>query len=520
MGRSISLSRNIAFTVSGYVAHVTISFIIAPLIIHTLGNTRYGAWALVSELVGYYGLLDLGIRGAVTYYVARFSARDLDRDVKETIASAFWVLSACGATAFLVGAGFALSFPYLFRVEGLALPEVQQTLMIMSAVIGLSLPLNVFSGSLVGKERFDVVTGIEIVTRILTAISLYVVLKAGGGLVALALVQAAGRAINWGLTLTACRRVLGGVFARPAWFRRERVRALAGYGLRNTVGSVAQVIIYRLDLVMVAMFVGIEQVTYYTIGGTLVEYASSLCSNITRVFTPRFTTLQSGNAAGELHRLYLFAMRFAGMVVGVLAAGVLIFGRDFIRLWVGSSFVSGPWTDRSDVVLTILMLANLPRMLQSVSWQLLYGVGRVRFLMWLNVGEAIANFGLSLLLVRYYGPAGVALGTFFPLLASHVLILPVYICRTFAIRISELLGKGLLIPLLAGGVTAGIGVAVLRILPARNWREFFFDVVVTTILAGLFCLAAGFSREERREQLARLRLRPRRESPSTAPHTS
>ncbi len=505
--RPTSLSRNIAFTVSGYVAHVVISFLIAPIIIHTLGNARYGAWALVSELVGYYGLLDLGIRGAVTYYVARYSAQHLERDIKETISSAFWVLAGCGGAAFFTGIGFTLALPHLFRIEGLALAEVQQTLIIMSAVIGLSLPLNVFSGSLVGKERFDVVTGIEIVTRILTAISLYVVLKAGGGLVALALVQAAGRTINWGLTLTACRRLLGGVFARPAWFRRERVRALAGYGVRNAVGNVAQLVIYRLDLVMVGMFVGIEAVTYYTIGATLVEYASSLCSNITRVFTPRFTTLQSSNAAGELHRLYLFAMRFAGMVVSVLGAGVLLYGRDFIRLWVGPSYVSGPWTARSDVVLTILMLANLPRMLQSVSWQLLYGVGRVRFLMWLNVGEAVANLGLSLLLVRFYGPAGVALGTLFPLLISHVLILPVYICGTFSIRISDLLRKGILVPLLTGGVTAAISLVILRLVPPYTWNEFFLDVFITVLLSGVFCLTAGFSREERREQLARLRSR-------------
>ncbi len=517
MSRPISLSRNIAFTVSGYVAHVVISFLIAPIIIHTLGNARYGAWALVSELVGYYSLLDLGIRGAVTYYVARYSAHHLDRDIKETVSSAFWVLAGCGGTAFLTGIGFTLAFPHLFRIEGLALAEVQQTLIIMSALIGLSLPLNVFSGSLVGKERFDIVTGIEIATRILTAISLYVVLKAGGGLVALALVQAAGRTISWGLTLTACRSVLGGVFARPAWFRRERVRALAGYGVRNAVGNLAQVVIYRLDLVLVGIFVGIEHVTYYAIGATLIEYASSLCSNITRVFTPRFTTLQSSNSAGELRRLYLFAMRFAGMVVSVLAAGVLIFGQDFIRLWVGSSYVSGPWTDRSDVIMTILMLANLPRMLQSVSWQLLYGLGRVRFLMWLNVGEAMANFALSLLLVRIYGPAGVALGTLFPLLASHVLILPVYICRTFPIRLSDLFRKGLLVPLLTGGVAAGAGLVILRVHPPYTWSEFFLDVFVTALISGLFCLAAGFSREERREQLARVRrFRFRAENTRTA----
>ena len=121
------------------------------------------------------------------------------------------------------------------------------------------------------------------------------------------------------------------------------------------------------------------------------------------------------------------------MVVTGLVAGMLIFGKDFIRLWLGASYVSGPWTDRSDVIMIILVLANLPRMLQSISWQLLFAMARVRFLMWLNVCEAVANLSLSLLLVRRYGPAGVALGTLFPLLASHMLVMPVYISRTLKI---------------------------------------------------------------------------------------
>ena len=115
MSKPISLGRNVVFNVGGYVISVIASFLITPITVHTLGDARYGAWSLVAELIGYYGLLDLGIRGAVTYYVARYSARNQDEDIKETVSSAFWLLSACGALAFLIGAGFTFAFPYLFQ---------------------------------------------------------------------------------------------------------------------------------------------------------------------------------------------------------------------------------------------------------------------------------------------------------------------------------------------------------------------------------------------------------------------
>lgn len=504
MGKPISLSRNVVFNVGGYVISVIASFLITPITIHTLGDARYGAWSLVAELIGYYGLLDLGIRGAVTYYVARYSARNQDEDIRETVSSAFWLLSACGALVLLIGVGFTFAFPYLFRTEGINLTEVRHSLLIMSALIGVSLPMNVFAGSLIGKQRFDIVTGVEVVTRVLAAIGVYVVLRAGGGLVALALIHTAGRMVCWTLTLAACRRVLGGVFARPAWFKMERVRDLTGYGLRNAVGQVAGMVIYRMDLTVVGIFVGIGHVTYYSIAGALISYASALCTSFTFAFTPRFTHLHSSNADDELNRLYFFGIRVTGMVVTGLVAGMLIFGKDFIRLWLGASYVNGPWTDRSDVIMVILVLAHLPHMLQSISRQLLFAMARVRFLMWLNVCEAVANLSLSLLLVRRYGPAGVALGTLLPMAASQLLVMPVYISRTLKIPLLHLFRKGFSIPLLTGVFIAGIGIACIYVAPPDSWKIFFVDTFVTAALGGILCLALGFSREERREQLARL----------------
>jgi O-antigen/teichoic acid export membrane protein len=198
-------------------------------------------------------------------------------------------------------------------------------------------------------------------------------------------------------------------------------------------------------------------------------------------------------------------MRFAGMVVTGLVAGILAFGKDFIRLWLGASYVSGPWTDRSDMIMVILIFANLPRMLQGVSWRLLLGTARVRFLMWLNVCEAIANLSVSLLLVRHYGPAGVALGTLFPLLASHALIMPVYISRTLKIPLLDLFRKGFSIPLSTGVLMTGIGMVCMHVAPPNSWKIFFLDTLTTAIVGGVLCLAVGFRMEERRELLARVR---------------
>lgn len=507
MSKANSIGKSIISNVGGYVISVIVAFIIAPITIHSLGDARYGAWVLVSELIGYYGLLDLGIRGAVTYNISKYAALNQQEDVKKTLSSAFWVLAALGILVLLVGVILTVSFPYIFRTDSLNLAEVKLTLLIMSGLIACSLPMNAFGGALVGKERFDLSSGIEVINRILTAIMVYVTLKSGGGLVALAVVQSVGRIFSWSVTLVACRKVLGGIFVKPSWFSLERVRELASYGLHNAVGQLALLIIYRTDLTIVGMFAGIKFVTFYSIAKTLVTYASSFCSSITYAFTPRFTRLQSSEDNEKLNDLFFRSMRIIGMVVTGLTAGILVFGKDFIRLWLGSSYITGDWTSRSDIIMAILILANLPRMLQSISWQRLYAMARVRFLMWLNLSEAAANLVLSVLLTLKYGPVGAALGTFFPLMISHVVVMPIYTSRTFNIPFLELLRKGFAKPLITGLLMICINLLCVKIAPPHTWLLFCCDTLIAALLGFVLCLFIGLSGQERKDLLIRLQNR-------------
>ena len=256
-------------------------------------------------------------------------------------------------------------------------------------------------------------------------------LKAGGGLIALALVQAGGRLFSWSWTLVACRSVLGGVFGRWRAVRPERVRQLVGYGIRNAIGETALLVIYRLDLTVIGVFVGVSRITGYSIAGTLVGYASALCTNIAYVFTPRFAHLASRGDDAAARELYFFGLRVTGLLVVAMMGGLLVFGRSFITLWLGPSYVSGAWSDRSDVIMIVLIAGYLPHMLQSISRQRLFAMAKVRFLMWLNVGEAAANLVLSVILAKRYGPVGVAFGTLIPLLVTQLAVMPRYTSRVF-----------------------------------------------------------------------------------------
>jgi hypothetical protein len=79
--------------------------------------------------------------------------------------------------------------------------------------------------------------------------------------------------------------------------------------------------------------------------------------------------------------------------------------------------------------LTILIAFMALDLCQVSSMSVLQAIAKHRFYAFMNSIESVANFILSLVLVQYYGMAGVALATAIPLLITKIFIQPRYVCR-------------------------------------------------------------------------------------------
>ncbi len=55
---------------------IIIAFVMSPVLVHKLGDTSYGIWALVMSITGYFSLLDLGMNRAIVRFVSMYEAND------------------------------------------------------------------------------------------------------------------------------------------------------------------------------------------------------------------------------------------------------------------------------------------------------------------------------------------------------------------------------------------------------------------------------------------------------------
>src|SRR5215470_16122972 len=106
-----TILRNVGSNSLGYVVNVAVGLFLSPLIIDSLGVPVAGVWSLVVSFVGYYGVLDVGIRSAVSHFVATYHARGDQEQVNRTLSTAMAMLAAVALVATLLTVAAAFWMP-------------------------------------------------------------------------------------------------------------------------------------------------------------------------------------------------------------------------------------------------------------------------------------------------------------------------------------------------------------------------------------------------------------------------
>jgi O-antigen/teichoic acid export membrane protein len=218
---------------------------------------------------------------------------------------------------------------------------------------------------------------------------------------------------------------------------RAILHAFWAYSSWVFIINICQQFIYYSDNLVVGAFVSVSAVTFYAIGGTLIEYLRALVTALTVTFTPLASSFEAEGRTEHLRKLLIQGTR-AALLIGLPVALALMFrGKTFIGLWMGERYA-----DMSSRVLQILLLCQLTIVGNATAGGIAYGVGKHNRLAYFVAAEGIANLTLSVVLVRYIGLLGAAWGTTIPSLVAGLFLLPPYCCRIVGITVREFFWQG------------------------------------------------------------------------------
>ena len=156
------LFRGIFSNYVGTVSGIAIAFVLSPYLVHTLGDTQYGIWTLLSALTGYMLVLDLGISSAIVKYVAQFKAQDDTKSVNELVSSAFAVYIVISMGLLLLTPALAFALTHYIEFE----EELKDTVYLLVVITSINMAFSIFralfKGTLLGNQRHDIVEALKI----------------------------------------------------------------------------------------------------------------------------------------------------------------------------------------------------------------------------------------------------------------------------------------------------------------------------------------------------------------------
>lgn len=499
-----SLRRVVSGVFGNWAAMATsllVGFFLAPFLVSRLGSEEYGVWVIVGSLASYMGLLDFGLRSAVTRFVARDFVRGDHEDSARVVSTALASRMIFGLLALVIAGNAAWLAPRLMHLPTATVSAARIAIALLGINVAVSLSLGVFGGVLTALHRFDLVAGVTIGQSIVRAVSAVLVVLGGFGIVGLATTELTTGVLAGCAQLLLCRKEYRHLRISFRLVDREILRQFWNYSSWIVVIQVGQQMIYFTDNLVVGAVLSATAVTFYAIGGSLTNYVRGIVSALTSTFSPLASSLEAAGDRHGLRQLLIEGTRMTFVIGLPIQIALFLRGHTFIRVWMGPRYAL-----TSGTVVMVLLTALFARNASHTAGGVMIGIAKHRIGAIWTIAEGIANFALSVFLARRIGVVGVAWGTAIPSLFFSLFLRPQYVCRLVDLPLRTFVWQSCLRPTLAALPYAAACYACERWWTVEHMSSFLLQIAVALPMYATG-VALVFRREIQSTVLPRLRRR-------------
>jgi O-antigen/teichoic acid export membrane protein len=392
----------------GKTVNLGVWFVLTPFILSQLGASIYGLWALVGSVVAYGFLLDFGINGAVTKYVAQHRAREEGEMAHTLIATALWTNTGLGVVVIFISVLLAPLFTSIFSIAPLARETATWLFLLAGIGVGLTIPGATVTAVLRGLQRFDLINLIGVTASLVTAGATFLVLRLGGGVIGLPLVGIGVTLLVQLLSVWLIYRIAPEL--RFGWFRPSRspLKALVSHSSSLFLLNVGGYFESRSGEIAIGGFLPVSAVTPYNLARRLSALPQTLTEQFVTLLLPMASEIHAKEEAAQLRSLYIVSTRVTLAIFLPMSMVLVILAKPLLTAWVGVEFA------RYSYLVIILVAASL---IDTSTWPaglILQGMARHSPVAGMALVAGFANLALSILLVSRLGLLGVALGTLIP----------------------------------------------------------------------------------------------------------
>lgn len=467
-------------------AGIVIGLLYTPWMIRLLGDSEYGLYNTAVSTISMLSVLSLGFNSGYIRFFSKYRKENNNEKIASLNGMFLLIFLVIGLIALISGLFLSANLHFVFD-QGLTDGEFElaRNLMILLTFnLAVSFPMSVFSNIISANERFIVLKLLGLMKIVVSPLLTLPLLLAGFNSVAMVAVTIAIAVV------TDIIYVYYVVFRLKQKFVFKKIeialfKELFCYIIFIAINIIVDQINWNIDKLLLARYKGTFSVAIYSVGYTLFSYYMTFSTAISGLFTPRVHNIVRGNAEESdktqlLSALFIKVGRIQFMILGLVASGLVIFGRQFIvQFWSGERY------SESYYVMLLLVLTSFPALIQNTGIEIQRALNKHKFRSFSYAIMAVLNLGMSIYLCQRFGATGSAIGTAISLIACNAIVMNIYYAKACKIDVVSFwkniinMLKGLVLPVI-------VSVFMNWWWGETNLFGFLFKVVVYT---GVYCIS-------------------------------
>lgn len=483
----------IIFGVSGTILRVLLNLLLIPLMIRFLGMNNYGLYLFLLNISDILVTMDIGLTNGLIHRLSHHMANIDTPNIKLQLCLGQWLYAGISVLILLGGALSVPFLPFLFHFDTSSSSSINIffILVVIDAAINL---YGCYFQSILKAHCLHQWTNIsETFHAILINAFSVALLALGFGLLQIFIMR---------LVVTMLKNIYllyGALKVEPLTLQAnfnvswQGLKELFGISFYAMIMRISTFISYRIDFFVIASYLTMTDVGLYGLVTRLFNNVTDLCVKFTDALLPIFTRLTTLENRDQARFFFLRINAFVSYLVIVLLA-MILFNYPQIIHFIGSGKIS---VSQILPVTLIVMPLTWSTITQNPSNNYLFAAGYHRLQTFLTLAAALLNLIISVILVRYLGILGVALGTLIPNIIQQQVITVIVTCHKLNISfwnylwvtyIKNLLSLGVLFTLLFLGKHIYGGSLYISVLITG------FAVVMSAV-TWLFTSASSYEKE-------------------------
>ena len=386
---------------------VIVGLILTPFIINRLGDAEYGLYILIGAFVSYLTLFDFGLNNTIIRFVAKYRIEKDKEGEENFLATVMSIYGIISVVMIVVGTILYFNLDSIFS-DSLTVQELDKAkvmFVILLSNIAFTLPGGAFTAISSAYEHFVFSRAANIIKYITRSILVVVLLLYGGDAIGLVILDTVMNLLIISVNAYYVLNVLKVKFKFHS-FQLDFVKEIFSYSVWIFVLGIVGLLQWKFGQLALGVMIDTTSVAIYAIGLMLGTYYGAFSTAISGVFMPRATKMIVSKTKGmELTYMMVKVGRFSLLALLFILGGFMLFGKQFILLWVGNSYYQA-WL----VALIIMIVYTIP-LVQAFANTILEAKALLKFKAIIYISSIGVGAILGTIMVPKYGIYGMAIGT-------------------------------------------------------------------------------------------------------------